>query len=75
MEEGLKLTLEEMKCIETTAYIPCDLFSSYHIDTEQDIKFKINLKIFTECLFIFGDDGNPSLKMSYKDLGSPLRLM
>lgn len=75
MEEGLKITLEEMKCAETTAYIPSEMFSSYHIEPNEDVKFKINFKIFTECLHIYGDDGNPSLKLSCKNIGSPLCLV
>lgn len=75
MEEGLKLTVEEMKCVETTAYIPCDMFSNYHIEPNEDIKFKISLRVFTECLHIYGDDGNPSLKVSYKSVGAPLNLV
>ncbi|XP_019871032.2 cell cycle checkpoint protein RAD1 [Aethina tumida] len=75
MEQGLKVTLEEMKCIETSAYVPCNLFSMYQIDDKEDIMFKINLKTLTEVLNIFGDDGNPSLKLSYKSVGSPLSLL
>lgn len=75
MEEGLKLTVEEMKCIETSAYIPRDMFSSYHIETDEEVKFKISLKVLTECLHIYGDDGNPSLKIAYKEFGSPLNLV
>ncbi|KAK9879217.1 hypothetical protein WA026_004062 [Henosepilachna vigintioctopunctata] len=74
MEEGLKLTLEEMKCTETSVYFPCNMFSSYMIDQNEDISFKISLKVLTECLNIFGDDGNPSLKFTYKSIGSPLCL-
>lgn len=64
-----------MKCVETSAYIPSNLFTSYYIDTNVDIKFKLSLKVLTECLHIYGDDGNPSLKMTYKGLGSPLCLV
>lgn len=75
MEEGLKLTLEDLKCTETSVYFPCNMFSSYELDTNNDISFKISLKVFTECLNIFGDDGNPSMKLSYKGSGSPLCLV
>ncbi|KAK9743608.1 Repair protein Rad1/Rec1/Rad17 [Popillia japonica] len=74
-EEGLKVTVEEMKCVETSAYIPASLFSSYHVDTTEDIQFKISLKVLTECLHIYGDDGSSSLKLSYEALGSPLCLV
>lgn len=75
MEEGLKVTVDEMRCIETSAYIPCNIFSMYHIDTNEDIKFKINLKTLTDILNIFGDDSNPNLKLTYKSYGSPLCLV
>ncbi|XP_066150473.1 cell cycle checkpoint protein RAD1 [Euwallacea fornicatus] len=72
MEEGLKVTLEEMKYIETSAYIPRTMFSLYHIIDTKDNIFKINLKTFTDILNIFGDDSNPSLKLTFKASGSPL---
>ncbi|KAL3279420.1 hypothetical protein HHI36_016931 [Cryptolaemus montrouzieri] len=74
MEEGLKLTLEEIKCTETSVYFPCNMFSTYEIYSTEDITFKISLKVFTECLNIFGDEGNPSLKLIYEDIGGPLCL-
>lgn len=72
MDQGLKVTIEEMKCVETSAYIPANMFSHYYIDPDSDIRFKISLKVFTECLHIYGDDGNPSLKLCYQEIGSPL---
>lgn len=75
MQEGLKITVEEMRSIETSIYIPSELFKTYNITTEDDIKFKISLKIFAECLQIFGEDSNPILKMSYKGTAHPFSLM
>ncbi|KAB0802757.1 hypothetical protein PPYR_04943 [Photinus pyralis] len=75
MEEGLKVTVDEMKCVETSAYIPHTMFTSYHVNPQEDIKFKISLKVLTDCLYIYGDDGNPCLKMTYKGPGSPLSLL
>lgn len=75
LEEGLKVTIEEMRCIETSAYLPVSMFSSYQVDTTQEVKFKISLKVFTECLSVFGDDNFACLKLSYKEHGSPLYLM
>lgn len=72
MEEGLKVTLDEMRCIETCAYIPRNMFSMYHVGEAEDIMFKINLKTLTDILNIFGDDSNPSLKLTYRTNGSPL---
>ncbi|XP_030753111.1 cell cycle checkpoint protein RAD1 [Sitophilus oryzae] len=74
MKEGLKITVDEMRCIEASAYLPCNIFSAYAIDNE-DIIFKVNLKILTEILNIFGEDDHTSLKLSYKSAGSPLFLI
>ncbi|KAJ8984258.1 hypothetical protein NQ317_007490 [Molorchus minor] len=75
LAEGLKVTLDEMKCVETSAYIPKEMFSMYHVDTIENIIFKVNLKILVDILNIFGDDGNPNLKLSYNSEGSPLCLV
>lgn len=75
MEEGLKITLDEMKCIETSIYIPCNIFSNYYVAKNEEVKFKISLKPFTEVLNIFGDDTNPSVKLTYKDVNTPLYLL
>ncbi|XP_076250443.1 radiation insensitive 1 isoform X2 [Rhynchophorus ferrugineus] len=75
MEEGLKITVDEMRCIEVSAYLPCNIFTKYHVDTKADIIFKINLKVLTDILNIFGDDGNSSLSLSYKSNGAPLYLI
>lgn len=64
-----------MRCVETSAYMLSNVFSSYTIGTDDEIKFKINLKVFIECLHIYGEDGNVSLKMTYKGSGSPLYLV
>lgn len=75
MEEGLKVTLEEMRSVEISSYIPVSIFSSYKIDSSNEIIFKVSFKTLVEILNIFGDEGNPSLKMSYKAVGDPLCLM
>ncbi|XP_028155635.1 cell cycle checkpoint protein RAD1-like [Diabrotica virgifera virgifera] len=72
MEEGLKLTLDEMKCIETSIYIPSSIFTSYNVDSTEDIIFKMSLKVFVDILNIFGDEGNPTFKLSYATVGAPL---
>ncbi|EEZ97345.1 cell cycle checkpoint protein RAD1 [Tribolium castaneum] len=74
-EEGLKFTLEEMKSVEISAYVPRNMFSYYRIADNADVSFKISMKVFTECLNIFGDEGNPSIKLSYKNEGAPLCLI
>ncbi|XP_050308764.1 cell cycle checkpoint protein RAD1-like isoform X2 [Anthonomus grandis grandis] len=71
MEEGLKVTIDE-KCIETSAYIPSNMFLSYHIADDDNIMFRINLKTLTDILNIFGDDSNASLKLTFRCIGDPL---
>ncbi|CAG9859851.1 unnamed protein product [Phyllotreta striolata] len=72
MEEGLKLTLEEMNYIEISIYIPSSIFSSYNVDSNDEIIFKISLKKFVEVLNMFGDEGNPNIKLTYASTGAPL---
>lgn len=42
MPEGLKLTVEEGKCVQASAYIPSDNFSDYHVRTDVDVLFKVS---------------------------------
>lgn len=75
MEDALQITIDHMRCVEAKAYIPKDLFTTYYSDPNHVVKFKLSLKILTECLHIYGDDANPSLKMTYKGPGHPLCLV
>lgn len=75
MPEGLKFTLEDMKSVEISAYIPRNMFMCYKVDDKEDNIFKISMKILTECLNILDDEANCSLKMSYKGQGEPLQLL
>lgn len=80
MKEGIKITVEDSKCIQCSAYIPSDCFSLYHLNTnncdENEIRFMLNLNIFTECLNMLplGEDFC-TLKMYFKNERSPLILM
>ncbi|CAG9559378.1 unnamed protein product [Danaus chrysippus] len=75
MNEGLKLTVEEGKCVQASAYIPADNFTEYHVRDDVDVLFKINISVLTECLNIFGANEDSSLKMYYRCEGSPLLLV
>lgn len=77
MEEGFKVTVEDMKCSQNSAYIPSDVFTKYNFksDEEHPEKFRVSLTSFTEVLNIFGDDTNHTLKIIYKAPGSPLALL
>ncbi|XP_050353084.1 cell cycle checkpoint protein RAD1 [Nymphalis io] len=75
MTEGLKLTVEEGKCVQASAYIPADNFTEYHVRTDVDVMFKISIAVLTECLNIFGASEESTLKMYYRSEGSPLLLV
>lgn len=45
MPEGLKLTVEEGKCVQASAYIPADNFTEYHVRDDVDVLFKVS------CIF------------------------
>lgn len=67
------MTVELNKCVQATAYVPTKNFWEYHIS--EDVEFKINTTVLTECLNIFGTEEETSLKIIYKSQGSPLILM
>ncbi|CAG4933436.1 unnamed protein product [Colias eurytheme] len=75
MQEGLKLTVEEGKCVQASAYVPADNFTEYHVRDDVDVVFKISIAVLTECLNIFGSGEESSLKMYYRCDGSPLLLV
>lgn len=75
---GLKVTVEESKCVQANAFIPSEMFQEYEI-SEDMLTFKINLNAFVECLNIFGGSSipgvTPALKMCYQGYGEPLILL
>ncbi|CAI9724797.1 cycle checkpoint RAD1-like [Octopus vulgaris] len=77
-ELGLKVTVEDFKCIQGNAFIQSAIFHEYTIKEEQ-LTFKINLNVLLECLTIFGSSSvtgvMTSLKMCYSGYGSPLMLI
>ncbi|XP_013147032.1 PREDICTED: cell cycle checkpoint protein RAD1 [Papilio polytes] len=75
MSEGLKLTVEEGKCVQASAYVPADNFTEYHVREDVDVMFKISIAVLAECLNIFGSAEESSLKMYYRCEGSPLLLV
>ncbi|XP_045539106.1 cell cycle checkpoint protein RAD1 [Papilio machaon] len=75
MTEGLKLTVEEGKCVQASAYVPADNFTEYHVREDVDVMFKISIAVLAECLNIFGSAEESSLKMYYRCEGSPLLLV
>jgi cell cycle checkpoint protein len=75
---GLKVTVEDSKCVQANAFIQEAVFHHYNLKTDQ-LAFKINLTVLLECLTIFGSSSLPSvstsLKMCYAGYGCPLILM
>ncbi|KAK2154367.1 hypothetical protein NP493_2193g00010 [Ridgeia piscesae] len=75
---GLKVTVEDAKCVQANAFIQAGLFLEYTLKEEQTT-FKVNLTVLLECLNIFGNNSLPgsvtALKMAYAGYGSPLILM
>ncbi|KAL7300557.1 cell cycle checkpoint protein RAD1 [Trichogramma pretiosum] len=77
-KNGLKLTVEEAKCMQASAYIPIQLFEEYTLT--EDIIFRINLNVFVECLSMFWSNINTtgsttSLEMHYKGVGHPVTIL
>ncbi|XP_072164089.1 cell cycle checkpoint protein RAD1-like [Diadema setosum] len=77
-ENGLKVTVEDAKCVQANAFIQANIFQEYYM-RDPTATFKINLSVLLDCLNIFGSNpmggATPALKMSYAGYGSPLLLM
>ncbi|XP_072044293.1 cell cycle checkpoint protein RAD1-like [Amphiura filiformis] len=79
-ENGLKVTVEDAKCVQANAFIQTGVFQEYNM-TVDTTTFKINLSILLSCLNIFGSNpasaggATPALKMCYGGYGTPLMLM
>jgi len=75
-ENGLKITVEDSKCIQGNAFIQDQVFQEY-ILRENSIAFKINVDILQECLSMFSNTskGSTALKMSHNGYGTPLVLI
>lgn len=77
-ENGLKVTVEDCKCIQANAFIQAGIFQDFNISQEH-ITMKVNLTVLLDCLNIFGASSVPgvttSLKMCYTGYGHPLILM
>ncbi|PSN41823.1 Coronin-1C [Blattella germanica] len=72
-DNGLKVTVEDSKCIQASAFIQKEVFQKYILNDEQ-VAFKINLSVLVECLNIFGGTAT-ALKMCYQGYGYPLTML
>uniref|UniRef100_H3BWC7 RAD1 homolog (S. pombe) n=1 Tax=Tetraodon nigroviridis TaxID=99883 RepID=H3BWC7_TETNG len=75
---GLKVTVEDSKCLQANAFIQADIFQEFTI-REDLVGFQINLTVLLDCLNIFGGSPMPAgistvLKMCYRGYGYPLTL-
>ncbi|GLH03962.1 Putative cell cycle checkpoint protein RAD1 [Gryllus bimaculatus] len=73
-EKGLKVTVEDSKSIQASAFISEDVFETYTLNAEE-VVFKINLNVLKECLNSMSSSNYIALKISYKGYGDSLRLI
>jgi len=77
---GLKVTVEEGKYVQASAFVQSSIFPEYNFE-EESATFQINLSVFLECLHIFGASSSKecgshtALKMCYAGHGTPLKLL
>ncbi|XP_064392119.1 LOW QUALITY PROTEIN: cell cycle checkpoint protein RAD1-like [Halichondria panicea] len=75
---GLKMTVEQAKCVQASAFIQSSLFRQFQYSPDYPSVFVISLSALIECLSIFGPtapDAHTALKMSYAGKGHPLSLL
>lgn len=74
---GLKVTVENAKCLQANAFIQAGIFQEFSVQ-EESVVFRINLTVLLDCLTIFGGSAVPAtstaLKMCYRGYGHPLTL-
>ncbi|PKK19919.1 RAD1 checkpoint DNA exonuclease, partial [Columba livia] len=75
---GLRVTVEDAKCIQANAFIQAEIFQEYTVQ-EESVTFRINLSVLLDCLTIFGTSSLPgtstALRMCYRGYGYPLMLL
>lgn len=77
-ENGLKVTVEDSKCVQASAYIPSNVFEEFNL--KEDVIFKMNLSVLVECLCMFWSTiimsgSNVALELFYKGVGHPLSVL
>ncbi|XP_028828715.1 cell cycle checkpoint protein RAD1 isoform X2 [Denticeps clupeoides] len=75
--DGLKVTVEDSKCLQANAFIQTDVFQEFAL-REESVGFQVNLTVLLDCLAIFGCSSAPgvstALRMCYNGYGYPLTL-
>ncbi|XP_033321467.1 cell cycle checkpoint protein RAD1 isoform X2 [Megalopta genalis] len=77
-ENGLKVTVEDSKCMQASAYIPSYVFQEFTL--KDDVIFQISLNILVECLCMFWSNINTqgnsvALQLFYKGTGHPVTVL
>ena len=82
---GIKVTVEDAKCVQSNAFVKSDLFQEFNLQTgrgdedgSDDLSFTINQKVVLECLNCLSGDGpnsGPCVKICYSGYGHPLTIL
>ncbi|XP_043463821.1 cell cycle checkpoint protein RAD1 isoform X1 [Leptopilina heterotoma] len=77
-ENGIKITVEDAKCMQATVYLPISVFQEFVLN--EDVIFQINLNALVDCLCMYWSSINTqgsvvALQMSYKGNGNPVVLL
>ncbi|RLU16326.1 hypothetical protein DMN91_012086 [Ooceraea biroi] len=75
-KKGLKITVEDARCMQASAYIPTEVFDEF--ESKEDATFSINLNILVECLCMFwptSQEDSITVQMFYKGTGYPLSVI
>ncbi|CAK9804392.1 Cell cycle checkpoint protein RAD1, partial [Anthophora quadrimaculata] len=77
-ENGLKITVEDAKCMQASAYIPSHVFEEFNL--KEDVIFRINLNVLVECLCMFWSNINcqgssVAVQLFYKGNGYPVTVL
>ncbi|XP_015515788.1 cell cycle checkpoint protein RAD1 [Neodiprion pinetum] len=75
---GLKVTVEDAKCMQASAYIPTEIFEEFNL--KEDVIFRINLSVLVECLCMFWGEINTqgssvALQLFYRGVGYPVTVL
>ncbi|XP_011684612.1 PREDICTED: cell cycle checkpoint protein RAD1 [Wasmannia auropunctata] len=75
-ENGLRITVEDAKCMQATAYIPTTVFDEFEL--KEDVTFSLSLNILVECLCMFwptSQEDAVAVQMFYKGTGYPVSVI
>ncbi|XP_071559205.1 cell cycle checkpoint protein RAD1 [Temnothorax nylanderi] len=75
-ENGLKITVEDAKCMQASAYIPSRVFDEFEL--KEDVTFSLSLNILVECLCMFwptSQEDSVNVQIFYKGTGYPVSVI